>query len=632
MTYKSIQSMLIMLIFFSNYSQNYNYVTTEIAPELKENANAVVRKNEVTIELSSYNKMLVKKHRIVTVFNKMGAKSINAGIGYDNTISIKKLETRIYNALGIEIKKIKEKDFIDVSAADGFSIYTDYRVKYLKYIPNTYPYTVEYIEESVRSTTAFIPSWYAIEDYYTSVENSSITINNTSGITLSKKTYNLEHYNITAVSDFSYMASDIKAIKKESYSPAFSSIMPSVRFSLKEFDMKGVKGTNTSWKDFGKWMNDKLISETTALPEAVKVKMRDLTKNAKTDLEKAKIVYEYMQNKTRYISIQIGIGGWKPMLASDVDRLGYGDCKALTNYTKSLLEAVGVMSYYTVIDAGRDIKNIDKEFSSIQGNHAILSVPNEANYTFLECTSQTAPFGYNANFTDDRDALIITPEGGKIIHTKVYEAKDNLQTTTSKVKVSALGDIEAAVTIVSEGTQYSYHEGIQNESEKDKDAYYKEYLDNVNNLELLGVKFNNDKGAIKFTEEIELNARKYAAKTGDLLLMAPNMFNKIKTIPPRYEERKLPFEIDRGFLDIDETEIDLAEGMGIEAIKDPVTIKNKFGEYHCSVKKVSDKKLVYSRKLMINKGKYTKEDYNDYRNFYINIVKHDKSKIALKSM
>jgi len=629
---QSTLGIFIMLLSFFSYAQDNSLVALAITEELKENANAVVRKNDITIELLSYNKMLVKQHRVVTVFNKKGSRSINAGMSYDNTIAIKVLEAKVYDALGTEIKKIKKKDFIDVSLTDDVSIYSDDRAKYLRYIPNTYPYTVEYTEESIHTSTAFIPKWYPIGDYNTSIEQSSILINNSSGITLSKKEYNVNDFNITRVSDFNYSASNIKAIQRESKSPSFSSIMPSVRFSLKEFDIKGVKGVNTSWKDFGKWMNDKLISETTALPEAVKVKMRALTKNASTDLEKARIIYDYMQNKTRYISVQIGVGGWKPMLASDVDRLGYGDCKALTNYTKSLLEAVGVTSYYTVIDAGSDIKDIDKTFSSFQGNHVILSVPNENDYTFLECTSQTTPFGYTANFTDDRDALVIKPEGGEIVHTKVYNTKDNLQDTKAKVKLDKLGNIKAEISIVSGGTQYSYHEGIQNESEKDKESYYKNYLDNINNLELLDIKFNNDKKNIKFTEEVALSARKYATKSGNLLLISPNMFNKIQTSPPRYENRQLPFEVDRGFFDSDETEIVLDEGITVEALKEPVSIKNKFGEYQCSIKKVSDNKLIYSRKLIINKGKYSKDEYKEYRAFYLNIVKHDKSKIALKTI
>ena len=49
------------------------------------------------------------------------------------------------------------------------------------------------------------------------------------------------------------------------------------------------------------------------------------------------------------------------------------------------------------------------------------------NYVFLECTSQDDPFGYQANFTDDRDVLVIKPEGGEIIRTKNYENKDNSQ-------------------------------------------------------------------------------------------------------------------------------------------------------------------------------------------------------------
>jgi hypothetical protein len=52
--------------------------------------------------------------------------------------------------------------------------------------------------------------------------------------------------------------------------------------------------------------------------------------------------------KAPFVSIQVGIGGWKPIQPL-VDRLGYGDCKALTNYTKALLAAVDVPSYNVVL-------------------------------------------------------------------------------------------------------------------------------------------------------------------------------------------------------------------------------------------------------------------------------------------
>ncbi|MDP4989490.1 MAG: DUF3857 domain-containing protein, partial [Polaribacter sp.] len=109
-----------------------------------------------------------------------------------------------------------------------------------------------------------------------------------------------------------------------------------------------------------------------------------------------------MQQKTRYISVQIGIGGWEPIAANLVDDVGYGDCKGLTNYTKALLDVADVTAYYTVVYADDRI-DVDKDFSSLQGNHVILNIPNNGKDVWLECTSQTMPFGFLGDFTDDRD-------------------------------------------------------------------------------------------------------------------------------------------------------------------------------------------------------------------------------------
>jgi hypothetical protein len=75
----------------------------------------------------------------------------------------------------------------------------------------------------------------------------------------------------------------------------------------------------------------------------------DLVKGFDDPVEKVRTLYNYMQQRTRYVSIQVGIGGWQPFLASVVDEKGYGDCKALAHYMKSILDAVGIRSVYTLV-------------------------------------------------------------------------------------------------------------------------------------------------------------------------------------------------------------------------------------------------------------------------------------------
>jgi len=631
MIFKITISIFTMLISLITYSQD-KLIALTIDPELKENTNAVIRLNNIILNIEGHNKFIYKNKRIVTVLSKSGKSDVGAYMHYSNNTNIKKIEAIIYDAFGQEIKKVKKKHFKDASAVDGGSLYSDSRVKYLDYTPINYPYTIVFETEVEYKSTAFIPGWKPIEGSYVSTEESNYKINNTSGVELKIKTQNFDNYNIEKLGDYNFVAKKIKALKQEAYAPAFNTYAPSLRVALTKFVMEGVEGINTNWQDFGKWVDDKLIHDTQELPASVKAEIKQITANETSNIEKAKLVYKYMQDKTRYISVQVGIGGWKPMLASDVDRLGYGDCKALTNYTKALLDAIDVESYYTLIYGGRNIQNIDKEFSATQGNHAILAVPHNEDYIWLECTNQTVPFGYNANFTDDRDALIITPEGGKIVHTKAYSTKENLQTTKAKVKLDEKGSIFADVNIASRGTQYDYHSEIEKKNEKDKKLYYKNYFDNINNLEFHKIAVKNNKNEIIFTEDVNLAASKYVSKAGNRLLFAPNMFNKRTNVPPRYKSRKLPFKISRGFTDVDEYEIELPETIEVEALMKPATIENQFGSYSVSIEKKANNLLVYKRTLVINKGDYKKEDYNQFRDFYLKIVKHDKSKIALKTI
>ena len=107
-----------------------------------------------------------------------------------------------------------------------------------------------------------------------------------------------------------------------------------------------------------------------------------------------------MQKKTRYVNVSIGIGGWQPFDAATVDKTSYGDCKALSNFTKSLLSVVGIKSFYALNNAGSDANSIDRSFPSAQFNHAFVCVPLDRDTIWLECTNQRYPCGFNSDFTD----------------------------------------------------------------------------------------------------------------------------------------------------------------------------------------------------------------------------------------
>ena len=70
---------------------------------LLENANIIVKEDKTEINISSYNNMLIKKERIITVLNELGLKNIDAYEYFDKSTTIKNLEAIIYNEFGKEI-------------------------------------------------------------------------------------------------------------------------------------------------------------------------------------------------------------------------------------------------------------------------------------------------------------------------------------------------------------------------------------------------------------------------------------------------------------------------------------------------------------------------------------------------
>lgn len=636
MNTKFSKAFFFVLLLITNplISQTSSYNAFSIKKELKENANAVVRNHNIQIDVVNSAKIIIQIDRVITVLNKLGNSNVGAYVHYDDNSKITKLTATIYDALGNEVQKISKNKFIDVSAVDGGTLYSDSRVKYLDYTPVSYPYTVHFEYEKESSSTLFTPNWKPIEGYLLGIENSSYTLN-LSTEKARVKEVNFEGYEITkdiSSSKIQYTVKNVPGIRNESYSPLLKDIEPAALIALNSFRVDGVSGYYTNWDEFGKWMYSSLLEGRNAIDQETKTAVLELVKNVNDPLEKAKIVYKYMQDKTRYISVQVGIGGIQPIPALEVDKVGYGDCKGLTNYTKALLDVVGVTSYYTVVESNTsEPVSLESDFASFQGNHVILNLPYNGKDIWLECTSQITPFGFLGSFTDDRDVLVITPEGGKIKRTTSYKNEQNLQETKAKIVLNNDGTIKADVNIESYGIQYDNKYWLETKDIKEQKTYYtSSYWNYNNNMTINSLTIKNNKDSIVLVENLNTTINDYGTITSDQMLIRVNVFNVNSSTPNRYRNRMLPLKISRGFKDFDEFLITIPSNYKIEnnsLINNEV--ETKFGVYKIALKKINENQIMYTRTLLIKEGTYPKEDYDAYRDFRKKIAKTDNLRIAL---
>ena len=94
-----------LLLFSSTLllAQKSEYNTLSIADSLKENANAIVRLNQIDITISSQRNMNIKTKRVVTVLNEKGIGEIEAKEYYSKPSSVKNIEALVFDCLCIEI-------------------------------------------------------------------------------------------------------------------------------------------------------------------------------------------------------------------------------------------------------------------------------------------------------------------------------------------------------------------------------------------------------------------------------------------------------------------------------------------------------------------------------------------------
>lgn len=614
----------------------FDYNVKNIPDSLKENTDLVVRYSKAYCKVIDLKNVNIKIKKAYTVLNEDGASKANFKIGYDKLTKVKNIKINLYDAYGKRLRKISKREIKDVASFSDYSLFSDNRVKYFEPLQSKYPYTVVYEYEHINLQTKWLPVWYPCHGYNVSVENSEIIIDypETFDVRLKKFNYSQNIEKKTTEEGRKTIKASIKGLKSiesEVYSPTFQDIFPHIWFAPNKFNYDNVDGDLSSWENYGKWAYS-LLKDRNNISGNTVSKIKNLIKDAKTDKDKIKIIYKYLQDNSRYVSIQLGIGGFQPFPASKVDEVGYGDCKALSNYMCSLLKIANIESYYTIIGNGANYPSIKyKDFPSLgQANHIVVCVPNHGDTLWLECTSQYKPCGFIGNSNCNRNALLVTKDGGKIVKTPFLGKHNSTQIRNAEVEIDIRGLAKAKVKTLYHGGQYDNGQsGVILSHEKQEKELYEEI--DLNNFKIKDFSYYDDRKEMPtITENLDLEITSYVSTVGKRIFIPLNMLNRRSAVPRRDRNRKFDVINNFPYTDIDSIKYTVPKGLKIESRPKNKEIKTDFGEY-ISKTEISNDTITYVREIRMNKFRYKPERFNEFRDFLFKIKKADNAKVVMIS-
>lgn len=210
------------------------------------------------------------------------------------------------------------------------------------------------------------------------------------------------------------------SLKPESYMPELVDFSPVLHIS-----------TIPDWSYVADWYSDLAYAKTKVnyeVSETVNELFADSSEL--TDLEKAKMIYDYIVNNIRYSSVSFIQSGLVPQKASDVINTKQGDCKDVSTLFVSMCKAKGIDANLVLVNS-RDNGIKDMTLPSIDFNHCIAHTVLDGKKYYLELTDDNLPFSssyasVNHAFVLNIPAVRNQPSEATILDNSANRVKNNI--------------------------------------------------------------------------------------------------------------------------------------------------------------------------------------------------------------
>ena len=593
---------------------------------------AVVLQSTTEVDCRDMRNTRISEQRVYRLLNERARDMAQFEMGCNKWQKLTDFNGQVTDATGKVIRKFKKSELKRSDLSSGFA--EDFYSLSLDYTPPSYPITIEFNWVSEGNSGNFgFPAFAPVEAYNTQVEHASYVLtapaemacrhlcrNTTAQVTQSTSSDGRIRYE-------AHM-DNLPAIDSEPYSPPAHETLPQILWAPGKFEFHGVSGDMSTWQSLGAW-NQSLRSGRLDLTPEFKTQLHAMTDTCTSDRSKVEVIYNYLAQTTRYVSIQLGIGGWQPFPASEVCRTGFGDCKGLTNYLCAMMREVGLPANYVVI--GNNRRHLVTEFPSNQFNHAVAQVPLPGDTLWLECTASAfVPLGYVHEGIAGNDAMLIDESGGQLVKLPNYTPEQNVSYNKAHVTLQDDGSAKVDVNLLYECRQYEDMLPMVSLTEQQRrDAMLKNI--NLSAVTLGDFTFAEHKQSYSTPHidvSMKLDTRKLANITGSRMFIPVGLFHKV-TVPRALQQRVQPVYIDYGYLDIDTLVVAIPDGYVIETLPQAVNEVTPLGEVSQTFEAGENAVTIVTRHMMRD-GHYPATDYATLRNLKTAVKRAYDQRIVLR--
>jgi transglutaminase-like putative cysteine protease len=603
-----------------------------------EAVDAIVVLDESEFHVFDANRAKSTRHRITLVYNERGKKYGEVIISEHAFITCKSktITGRILDVNGNVIWELKKDDIHQIDLSAGYVFYSDSKARRFELKHNSFPYQVEYSYEVDYASLLFWPPWYPQEEIpvvkstYTLVLDEQVGYRAHSiGIQTAPR--------VTREKERSVLRWELENIKpkvEESRMPPEHTTQMAMLFAPTDFAVETYRGSCASWDGFAAWYRN-LTSGRYALSQEAKVEVAQ--RFAVTDSPRRRVekLYTFLQDVTRYVAIELGIGGWRPQSAHSVFLNQYGDCKDLVTFMVAMLKEAGITAY-PALTLTRNRGVLMKEFPSQQFNHCIAFVPLQDDTLWLECTRDFLTAGELPADVEGCDVLVVKETGGEIIRTPQSGSDENRWTSTVEGTLTSTGALRftgrvTATGNVGDGLRVGLSSLKPDEREQGIGRLLGQYVPklDVHEYEIDHLTDTYERPlVIRFSGTVH----GFGLRSAERIFFNPNLLNRQTADDvPSEKERRFPLYLGDASMAGDSLVLSVPTGFEIEAAPDSLKIKEPFGSYRTAYS-FTDETLIYSRTFSYDHHQIPQAMYQDYLAFLKAVVKNDQARFVLKKV